>query len=103
MGLDPKILSLPGDTRLFSGHDYKAPGREQFAWESTVAAQQASNQHVGGGTTQQSFVSLREARDQELSEPRRILPSLQVNMRAGATPPTESNGVSYFKLPVNRL
>lgn len=98
-----KILSLPDDTRLFTCHDYKAPGRDQFAWESTVAEQKARNTHIGAGQTEDEFVEMREARDATLSMPTLILPSLQVNMRAGHMPPAEDNGVSYMKVPIDKL
>ena len=98
-----KILALPDATRIFVGHDYMAPGREVYAWETTVAAQKAANVHVGGGTSKADFVALREARDATLSMPRLILPSLQVNMRAGQMPEAEDNGLSYLKVPVNAL
>lgn len=97
------ILSLPDETRIFVGHDYKAPGREDFAWESTVAAQKAQNVHVGAGKSRDSFVALREARDKTLLMPRLIIPALQVNMRAGHMPEPEDNGVSYLKTPINGL
>lgn len=97
------ILSLPDETRIFVGHDYKAPGREDFAWESTVAAQKAQNVHVGAGKSRDSFVALREARDKTLAMPRLIIPALQVNMRAGHMPEPEDNGVSYLKTPINGL
>ncbi len=98
-----KILSLPEETRIFVGHDYKAPGREEFAWETTVAAQKARNVHVGAGHTREDFVALREKRDATLAMPRLIIPSLQVNMRAGHMPEPEDNGTSYLKVPVNGL
>ncbi|GAB4265879.1 MAG: MBL fold metallo-hydrolase [Pararhodobacter sp.] len=98
-----KILSLPDETRIFVGHDYKAPGRDEYAWESTVAEQKAFNIHVGAGKPAEEFVSMRKARDSTLAMPRLIIPSLQVNMRAGQMPPPESNGVSYLKVPVNGL
>ena len=98
-----KIFALPGETRLFICHDYKAPGREHYAWETTVAAQRAQNIHVHDGVTEDEFVAVREARDATLSMPRLILPSVQVNMRAGEMPPCEDDGVSYLKLPVNAL
>ena len=97
-----KILSLPDETRIFVGHDYKAPGREDYAWESTVGEQKARNVHVGRGTAKAAFVKLREARDAQLSMPRLIIPSLQVNMRAGEMP-TDADGNEMLKLPVNRL
>ncbi len=98
-----KILELPDETRLFMCHDYKAPGRDEFAWETTVAAQKAANVHIGGGVSCEDFVAMREERDGKLSAPRLILPSLQVNMRAGHMPEPEDNGVSYLKTPLNAL
>ncbi len=98
-----KILSLPDETRIFVGHDYKAPGRDEYAWESTVGEQKAKNVHVGGGKKKEDFVKARTERDKQLSMPRLIVPSLQVNMRAGHMPPPEDNGVSYLKVPVNTL
>ncbi|MCB1368215.1 MAG: MBL fold metallo-hydrolase [Rhodobacteraceae bacterium] len=98
-----KILALPDATRIFVGHDYKAPGRDQFAWETTVAEQKARNVHVGAGKERAEFVKTRTERDAQLAMPRLIVPSLQVNMRAGQMPPAEDNGVSYLKVPVNGL
>ena len=98
-----RILALPDDTRIFVGHDYKAPGREDFAWESTVAAQKALNVHIGAGRSRADFVALRQARDATLAMPRLIVPSLQVNMRAGQMPEPEDNGKSYLKVPINGL
>ncbi|GLQ26299.1 MBL fold metallo-hydrolase [Sulfitobacter pacificus] len=98
-----RILSLPDETRIFVGHDYKAPGREDFAWETTVAAQKAANVHVGGGKDEDSFVDLRETRDAQLAMPKLIVPSLQVNMRAGHMPPAEEDGTVMLKLPINKL
>ncbi len=98
-----KIFALPDETRLFMCHDYKAPGRDQFAWETTVAEEKAKNIHVGGDVSEDGFVKMREERDATLAMPRLILPSVQVNMRAGHMPPKEDNGVSYLKLPVNAL
>jgi glyoxylase-like metal-dependent hydrolase (beta-lactamase superfamily II) len=95
-----KLLSLPPETRIFVGHDYKAPGRDQYAWESTVADQRAHNPHVKDGTTESQFVEMREARDAKLAPPLLLLPSIQVNMRAGRFPPAESNGVRYLKIPL---
>jgi glyoxylase-like metal-dependent hydrolase (beta-lactamase superfamily II) len=96
-----KILSLPSATRLFTCHDYKAPGRDAFVWESTVREQRAGNIHVRDGIDEAAFVAMRTARDKTLSTPQLQLPALQVNIRAGAMPPQESNGVSYLKLPIN--
>jgi glyoxylase-like metal-dependent hydrolase (beta-lactamase superfamily II) len=98
-----RILSLPDGTRIFVGHDYKAPGREQYAWETTVGAQKALNVHVGAGRSRDDFVALRTARDATLGMPRLIIPSLQVNMRAGHLPEPEDNGMRYLKVPVNGL
>jgi glyoxylase-like metal-dependent hydrolase (beta-lactamase superfamily II) len=98
-----KILALPEATRIFVGHDYKAPGREVFAWETTVGAQKAANVHVGAGRAKADFVALREARDATLALPRLIIPSLQINMRAGQMPEPEANGLSYLKVPLNGL
>jgi glyoxylase-like metal-dependent hydrolase (beta-lactamase superfamily II) len=98
-----KILALPDETRIFVGHDYKAPGREEFAWESTVAAQKALNVHIGAGRSREDFVALRQARDATLEMPRLIIPSLQVNMRAGQMPEPEDDGRTYLKVPINGL
>jgi glyoxylase-like metal-dependent hydrolase (beta-lactamase superfamily II) len=98
-----KILSLPDETRIFVGHDYKAPGRDEFAWETTVGEQKALNVHIGEGRPLEDFVHMREARDAKLGMPRLILPSLQTNMRAGHFPDPEDNGQRYFKVPINRL
>lgn len=98
-----KVLSLAPATRLFLCHDYKAPGREEFIWETTVAAERASNVHVRDGITEDAFVAMRIARDAQLGMPRLILPSIQVNMRAGELPPAEDNGKRYLKIPLNVL
>lgn len=98
-----KILALPDETRIFVGHDYMAPGREEYAWESTVGDQRARNIHIGAGRPMADFVALREARDGTLAMPRLIIPSLQVNMRAGQMPEPEDNGQVYLKVPVNGL
>ncbi len=98
-----KILSLPDETRIFVGHDYKAPGRDSYAWESTVGEQKAKNVHIGNGRSKEEFVAMRQQRDATLAMPRLIVPSLQVNMRAGQLPEPEDNGVSYLKVPVNGL
>ncbi|MEO1601861.1 MAG: MBL fold metallo-hydrolase [Pseudomonadota bacterium] len=98
-----KILSLPDETRIFVGHDYKAAGREEFAWESTVGEQRAKNVHIGGEATCDAFIAQREARDATLPMPRLILPSIQVNMRAGHMPGPEADGNVYLKVPLNRL
>lgn len=98
-----KILTLPDDTRIFVGHDYKAEGRDQYAWETTVGAQKELNKHVGAGHSRDEFIAMRKARDATLAMPRLIIPSLQVNMRAGQMPEPDDNGVSYLKVPVNGL
>ena len=98
-----KILSLPDETRIFVGHDYKAPGRDEFAWETTVGEQKALNVHIGEGRPMEEFVTMRQERDAKLGMPRLILPSLQTNMRAGHLPEPEDNGTSYFKVPINTL
>jgi glyoxylase-like metal-dependent hydrolase (beta-lactamase superfamily II) len=98
-----RILALPDETRIFVCHDYKAADRHEYAWETTVGAQKALNKHIGGGKPKADFVALREARDATLSMPKLILPSLQINMRAGQKPEPEDNGVSYLKLPLNLL
>ncbi len=98
-----KILALPDETRIFVGHDYKAEGREDYAWETTVGEQKARNVHVGAGRTREDFVRMRTERDAKLAMPKLIVPSLQVNMRAGQMPPAEDNGTVYLKVPVNKL
>ena len=98
-----KILALPEATRIFVGHDYKAPGREDYAWETTVGEQKAKNVHVGGDTAEEAFVSMREARDAKLGMPKLIVPSLQVNMRAGNMPEPDDAGDVFLKVPVNKL
>jgi len=97
-----KILSLPEDTRIFVGHDYKAEGRDVYAWETTVGEQKARNVHIAGNT-QEDFVKARTARDATLGMPKLIIPSIQVNMRAGRMPKAEDNGTVYLKVPVNKL
>jgi glyoxylase-like metal-dependent hydrolase (beta-lactamase superfamily II) len=98
-----KILALPDETRVFVGHDYKAPGRDEFAWETTIGEQKALNIHIGAGKPLEEFVSMRQERDATLGMPRLILPSIQTNMRAGQFPEPENNGVRYLKVPVNTL
>lgn len=95
-----RLLALPPETRLFMCHDYKAPGRDAYAWETTVAAQRAGNVHVKEGVTEDAFVAMRTARDAKLAAPRLLLPSIQVNIRAGRFPPAEANGVRYLTIPV---
>ncbi|PHQ26047.1 MBL fold metallo-hydrolase [Marinobacter guineae] len=96
-----KVLALPGETRIFLCHDYKAAGRDEFVHETTVAEQRANNIHVGEGMSEQDFVVLRSERDATLNMPRLILPSVQVNMRAGEMPTPEENGQVYLKVPIN--
>jgi len=98
-----RILALPPETRIFVGHDYLPAGRSDYAWETTVAAQHARNVHVHDGVSEADFVAMRTARDATLSAPQLILPSLQVNIRAGALPPPSAGGHTYLKLPVNAL
>ncbi len=98
-----KVLALPPETRLFLCHDYKAEGRDQFAPMTTVAEQRRANIHVHDGVTEDEFVALRTERDATLGMPRLILPSVQVNMRAGDMPPAEDNGQVYLKVPINRF
>jgi len=95
-----KLLSLPADTRLYMCHDYKAPGREEYAWETTVGEERTKNVHVKDGVTEDEFVALRTARDDTLKTPSLLLPSIQVNIRAGKFPPAEANGVRYLAIPV---
>lgn len=98
-----RILALPDETRIFVGHDYKAPGRDEYAWETTVGEQKQRNIHVGGDASAQEFVAMRDQRDAKLSMPRLIVPSLQVNMRGGRMPPADDNGNVYLKVPVDKL
>jgi glyoxylase-like metal-dependent hydrolase (beta-lactamase superfamily II) len=95
-----RLLALPGDTRLFMCHDYKAPGRDDYRWETTVAEQRRASVHVHDGVGEDEFVAMRQARDAGLAVPRLLLPSIQVNIRAGRFPPAEANGVSYLRVPV---
>ncbi len=94
------LLSLPEDTRLFLCHDYKAPGRDHYAWETTVADEKTRNVHIGGGVTEDDYLKMREARDATLAAPVLLLPSLQVNIRAGRLPGPEANGRRYLKIPL---
>lgn len=95
-----KVLSLPETTRLFMCHDYKAPGRNVYAWETSVKEEREKNVHVKQGVTEDAFVTMRQTRDATLSAPRLLLPSIQVNIRAGKFPPAHVNGVSYLTIPV---
>jgi glyoxylase-like metal-dependent hydrolase (beta-lactamase superfamily II) len=98
-----KILALPDATRIFVGHDYKAPGRDDYAWETTVGEQKTKNIHIGGGTSREDFTAMRDARDATLDMPRLIVPSLQVNMRAGRMPEPDDKGDVFLKVPINKL
>ncbi|MNU68259.1 putative metallo-hydrolase [compost metagenome] len=98
-----KLLALPDATRVFVGHDYLPQGREAFAWETSIGAQKAENIHIGGGRSEDDFVALREARDATLSPPQLILTALQVNIRAGALPPSASSGRRFLKTPLNAI
>jgi glyoxylase-like metal-dependent hydrolase (beta-lactamase superfamily II) len=95
-----KLLALPRETRLFMCHDYKAPGRDHYAWETTVGAERDHSVHVHDGVSEETFVAMRHERDAGLAAPRLLLPSIQVNVRAGRFPPASENGVSYLKLPL---
>jgi glyoxylase-like metal-dependent hydrolase (beta-lactamase superfamily II) len=96
-----RLLSLPEETRLFLCHDYKAPGRDHYLWETTVGAQRAENVHVHDGIAEEAFVEMRTSRDKTLDLPHLILPSVQVNVRGGRLPPAEDNGTRYLKLPLD--
>ncbi|WP_189467405.1 MBL fold metallo-hydrolase [Litchfieldella qijiaojingensis] len=98
-----RVLSLPPKTRLFLCHDYKTPGREEYQYETSVAEQRAHNVHVHEGVSEDEFVRMRTARDASLGMPKLIIPSVQVNMRAGHMPPPEDNGQIYLKIPLNLL
>ncbi|AOR81045.1 MULTISPECIES: MBL fold metallo-hydrolase [Sphingomonadales] len=98
-----RLLSLPPETRLFMCHDYLPEGRKDYVWETTVEAERQANVHIHDGVSEDEFVAMREARDKTLAMPRLILPSVQVNMRAGHFPPAEDNGVTYLKIPVNAV
>jgi glyoxylase-like metal-dependent hydrolase (beta-lactamase superfamily II) len=95
-----RLLSLPDETRLFMCHDYKAPGRDRFAWETTVAEQKRSNPHVHDGVGEDDFVSLREERDSKLPVPKLLFPAIQVNIRAGRLPPMDDRGQRYLRIPL---
>lgn len=98
-----RLMELPGETRIFLCHDYKAPNRDQFVWETTVGAERTGNVHVHEDVDEESFVKMRTARDKTLGMPKLILPSVQVNMRAGHLPEPDSNGTRYLKIPLNLL
>jgi glyoxylase-like metal-dependent hydrolase (beta-lactamase superfamily II) len=95
-----RLLALPPHTRLFMCHDYKAPGRDDYAWVTTVAEERARNIHVRDGIAEADFVTMREQRDATLAAPTLLLPSIQVNIHAGQLPRAESNGVRYLKIPL---
>ena len=96
-----RILSLPRETRLFLCHDYKAPGRDRFAWETTVGEQLDRNVHIGAGKSEDEYVAMRQARDATLCAPKLLYPAIQVNIRAGRLPPADEDGRRYLKIPVN--
>lgn len=98
-----KLFALPDETRMFLCHDYKAPGRDFYHWESTVGEEKAKNIHVREGTSKEEFIKMRTERDATLAMPKLILPSVQINMRAGNLPEPEDNGQRYMKLPINAL
>jgi glyoxylase-like metal-dependent hydrolase (beta-lactamase superfamily II) len=98
-----RLLSLPRETRMFLCHDYKAPGRDDFVWETTVGTQRSHNLHIHDGIDEAAFVAMREARDRTLEMPALIIPSIQVNLRAGQMPAADNNGTIYLRLPLNRL
>jgi len=98
-----KLFSLPDETRLFLCHDYKSPERDEFQWETTVKKEKEQNIHVHSGVSEAEFVTFRTERDANLSMPKLILPAVQVNIRAGAFPPAESNGTRFLKIPVDVL
>lgn len=98
-----RLLDLPADTRLFLCHDYKSPTRDVYVWETTVAEQRAGNIHIRDGISEDEYVAMREKRDASLSAPTLLLPSIQVNIRAGALPAPEANGKRYFKIPIEAV
>lgn len=98
-----RLFALPDETRVFLCHDYKAPGRDTYMFETTIADEKAHNIHVGGSVSKEDFVKMRNARDATLDMPKLILPSVQINMRAGNLPEPEDNGQRYMKLPINAL
>ena len=95
-----RILSLPRETRLFMCHDYKAPGRDAFAWQTSVGEQLDRNVHIGGGVTEDDYVAMRQARDATLKVPNLLYPAIQVNIRGGRMPPADDNGRRYLFLPI---
>ena len=98
-----RLFELPDATRVFLCHDYKSPGREEFSWETTIGLQKENNIHIGGCVSRDDYIKMREARDKTLNMPKLILPSVQVNMRAGYLPPADNNGTTYLKIPINTI
>jgi glyoxylase-like metal-dependent hydrolase (beta-lactamase superfamily II) len=98
-----KLLGLKDETRVFLCHDYKAPGRDDYEWETTIGEERAKNIHLANGVSEDAFAAMREARDKTLEMPALLLPSIQVNIQAGVLPPPEDNGVRYLKLPLNAI
>ena len=98
-----KILALPDETRLFMCHDYKAPGRDEFAWETTVATQRSDNVHLKDGVSRDGFAAFRDGRDAGLNMPKLLLPAIQVNIRAGEMPSPEDNDIAYLKIPLDAV
>lgn len=98
-----RLMKLPDQSRVFLCHDYKAPNRDEYVWETTMIAERTGNVHIHEGVSEEDFVEMRTQRDATLSMPKLILPSIQVNMRGGRMPEPEENGVSYLKLPLNQL
>ena len=98
-----KILALPDDTRLFMCHDYKAPGRDVYAWETSVPEQRNNNIHINKDIDEDAFIAMRERRDSQLGMPKLILPSIQVNIRAGQLPEADDNGIRYLRIPLDAV
>jgi len=98
-----RIFALPPETRLFLCHDYKAPGRSQYAWQTTVGEEAERNVHIGGGATAEAFIAMRQARDATLCVPKLLYPAIQVNIRGGRLPPPDANGSRYLKIPVTNV
>lgn len=98
-----RVFALPQETRLFMCHDYKAPGRDVYAWETSVREQRENNIHIGKNISETEYVALREGRDSQLGMPKLLLPAIQVNVRAGQLPDAESNGTRYLKIPLNAV
>ncbi len=98
-----RLMKLPDATRVFLCHDYKAPGRDDYAWETTMLAERTANVHLHDGVTEDEFAAMRTERDKTLAMPKLILPAIQVNMRGGRMPEPDEDGVSYLKLPINKL